>query len=73
MRVALPASLFSIGIEVSRLYHAHRIDSMGSTTVGSLVLGYDFVWSDLACYAVGVGLGILIERTSRSHRPTPGT
>lgn len=29
--------------------------------LGGLVLGYDFVWSDLACYAVGVGLGVVVE------------
>jgi hypothetical protein len=26
-----------------------------------LVLGFDFVWNDLACYAAGVGPGILID------------
>ena len=26
-----------------------------------LVLGFGFLWSDLACYAVGVGLGVIVE------------
>jgi Protein of unknown function (DUF2809) len=70
-RVALLALAFSIVIEVSQLYHARWIDSIRRTTIGGLALGFDFVWSDLACYAVGVGLGILIEWTIRYHRP-PG-
>lgn len=59
-RVALLAHGFSIVIEVSQLYHAPWIDSIRRTTVGGLVLGYGFVWSDPACYAVGVGLGVVI-------------
>jgi hypothetical protein len=70
-RVALLALLFSVVIEISQLYHAPWIDSIRSTRVGGLVLGFDFVWSDLACYAVGVGLGILIERVSLHKRSTP--
>ena len=64
-RVALLAMSFSILIEMSQLYHAPWIDSIRQTTLGGLVLGFDFVWSDLACYAVGVGIGVLIEVTRR--------
>jgi Protein of unknown function (DUF2809) len=62
-RVALLAMCFSVLIEMSQLYHAPWIDSIRHTTLGGLVLGFDFVWSDLACYAVGVGIGMLIEGT----------
>ena len=55
------------------MYHAPWIDSIRRTTPGGLVLGFDFVWSDLACYAVGVGLGILIEPASPHDRSAPGT
>ena len=37
------------------------IDSIRHTTLGGLVLGFGFLWSDLACYAAGVGLGVTIE------------
>ncbi len=67
-RVALLAISFSVAIEVSQLYHAPWIDSIRGTTVGGLVLGFGFLWSDLACYAVGVGLGILIEQMSLPNR-----
>ena len=46
--------------------------SIRRTTPGGLVLGFDFVWSDLTDYAVGVGLGILIEPASPHDRSVPG-
>ena len=64
-RVALLAMSLSVLVEVGQLYHAPWIDSIRRTRLGGLILGYDFVWSDLACYAVGVVLGILIERIGR--------
>lgn len=62
-RVAVLALVCSLLIELSQLYHARWIDTLRHTTLGGLVLGYGFLWSDLVCYAVGVGLGALIERT----------
>jgi hypothetical protein len=62
-RVAASALFLSVLIEVSQLYHARWIDAVRQTRLGGLVLGFDFVWSDLACYAVGIGLGVLIERS----------
>jgi hypothetical protein len=59
---------FSIAIELSQLYHAPWIDSIRHTTLGGLILGFDFVWSDLVCYAVGVGIGVLM--TSPCLRPS---
>ena len=37
------------------------IDSIRRTTLGGLALGHGFLWSDLACYAAGVGQGVVIE------------
>ena len=58
------AMAFSVAIELSQLYHAPWIDSIRHTTLGGLILGFGFLWSDLVCYAVGVGLGVAIEITS---------
>jgi hypothetical protein len=72
-RVALLAISLSVLVEAGQLYHAPWIDSIRRTTVGGLALGFDFVWSDLACYDGGVALGILIERTTLLRRSAPGT
>ena len=59
--IALLTMAFSVAVEISQLYHAPWIDFIRQTTLGGLILGFGFLWSDLACYAVGVGLGVAIE------------
>ncbi len=63
-RVAILALVLSVLVEVSQSYHAPWIDSIRRTALGGLVLGWGFLWSDLACYAAGVGLGAITERAS---------
>jgi hypothetical protein len=48
-------------VEISQLYHAPWIDSIRNTTLGGLVLGFGFLWSDLACYTLGIIIGALAE------------
>ncbi|HHB1653163.1 MULTISPECIES: DUF2809 domain-containing protein [Bacillus cereus group] len=60
-KLAFISLMFCYGIEVSQLYHANWIDSIRATTLGGLVLGYGFLWSDLVAYTIGVGVGILCE------------
>ena len=68
--IAFLAITLSVAIEISQLYHAPWIDSIRQTTLGGLILGFGFLWSDLACYTGGVGLGVMIDRFSgRSWRP----
>ncbi len=59
--VAIAAIAFSFGIELSQLYHATWIDALRSNPLGGLVLGFGFLWSDLVCYTVGVGVGFAME------------
>jgi hypothetical protein len=59
--VAFLAMAFSVAIELSQLYHTPWLDSIRQTTLGGLILGFGFLWSDLACYAAGVGIGIILE------------
>lgn len=54
---------FSYCIEISQLYQADWINAIRGTTLGALVLGHGFLWSDILCYTVGVGLAILIDFT----------
>lgn len=60
-------------IEVSQLYKAPWIDSIRGTTLDALVLGHGFLRSDLASYAVGVGVGIVIEGVGLHDQPATGT
>jgi Protein of unknown function (DUF2809) len=60
-RVAAAAFGLSMLVEISQLYHAPWIDAIRQTTLGGLVLGFGFLWSDLVCYAVGGALGAAIE------------
>ena len=48
-------------VELSQLYHAPWIDSIRSTTLGGLVLGFGFLWTDFVCYLVGITAGALTE------------
>ncbi|MCA9130161.1 MAG: DUF2809 domain-containing protein, partial [Planctomycetales bacterium] len=50
-------------VEFSQLYHASWIDSIRRTTLGGLVLGFGFLWSDLVCYGIGITLGVVAEWT----------
>jgi membrane-bound acyltransferase YfiQ involved in biofilm formation len=63
--VAIGSLVFSFLIEFSQLYHSQWIESIRHTTLGGLILGYGFLWSDLVCYTIGVGIGILFENLLR--------
>ncbi|MEM5687378.1 DUF2809 domain-containing protein [Bacillus cereus] len=60
-KLAFISLMFCYGIEVSQLYHAEWIDSIRATTLGGLVLGYGFLWSDLVAYTIGVGLECFVN------------
>lgn len=65
-RVAAGAAIFSLAIEISQLYHAPWIDAIRGTRLGGLVLGFGFLWSDLACYAAGIALVVVLDRAVTS-------
>ncbi len=66
--LAAGALLFAFGIEGAQLYHAPWIDAVRATRAGALVLGHDFVWSDLLCYAAGVLLAAAADLRLRARR-----
>lgn len=59
--VAAVAVLFSYGIEFSQLYHSAWIDAVRQTRIGGLILGFGFLWSDLASYFAGIFIGVSFE------------
>lgn len=60
-RVAMIGIVFCYIIEISQLYHANWIDNIRATTLGGLVLGYGFSWSDLLAYAMGIAVGVGVD------------
>ena len=66
--VAIAALLFSFAIETSQLSRAAWLETLRHTTLGALILGHGFLWSDLAAYSAGValcaGLSFIVNRKS---------
>ena len=65
VKVALIAGLLSLAVEVSQLYHAAWIDQIRQMRLGGLLLGHGFLWSDLICYCLGIGVGAFLEWSAR--------
>lgn len=61
LKIAGLACLFSLCIEVSKFYHSDWFDAVRSTTLGRLVFGWVFSWSNLLCYLIGIMVGVLWE------------
>lgn len=70
---ATVALALAFGVEFSQLYRAPWIDSIRHTTLGALVLGHGFLWSDLVCYAVGILMGSCAEYAIRHFSAVPET
>ena len=60
-KIALIGIAFCYPIEFSQLYQANWINEIRRTTIGGLVLGYGFLWSDLLAYFIGISVGAAIE------------
>lgn len=67
-KLAFISLIFCYGIEMSQLYHAEWIDNIRATTLGGLVLGCGFLWSDLVAYTIGIGVGFLFEFILRTNK-----
>lgn len=61
-RIAMYSLLFCYVIEISQLYQAPWINAIRNSTIGALVLGSGFLWSDLLAYALGIGLAFFTEK-----------
>ena len=60
--LAVTALSISFAVEFSQMYHAPWIDSIRHTTLGALVLGQGFLWSDLLCYTAGVAFAVAVDQ-----------
>ena len=55
-------------VEVSRLAHTPWLDAFRLTTAGALLLGRIFSLWNLLAYAVGIALGVWIDRLAQPRR-----
>ncbi|TCC97185.1 ribosomal maturation YjgA family protein [Pedobacter hiemivivus] len=63
-KVALISLSVCYFIEISQLYHASWIVQIRNTTIGALVLGHGFLWSDMIAYTVGTAIVYFITLCS---------
>lgn len=58
----LAACCYTLGVldELSQLIDTSWADSIRSTTIGKLMFGVGFVWSDLLCYLIGTLLASVL-------------
>lgn len=61
LKVAVITLIFTYLIEISQLFHPQWLEDLRSIKLFALVLGYDFLWSDIAAYTLGVCTGALVE------------
>ena len=72
--LAAVALVLTYCVEFSQLYRAEWIDAFRKTFLGAVSLGSGFLWSDLVCYTVGCGAGVLVdiaEKVSRGEKRRP--
>ncbi|WP_338778742.1 DUF2809 domain-containing protein [Metabacillus sp. FJAT-52054] len=50
------AGFYCLLTECSQLYQAAWINDIRGTSLGGLILGYGFLWTDLAAYAIGISI-----------------
>ena len=63
--LAAAALAISFGVELSQLAHPRWLDDLRQQPGVALVLGHDFVATDLVCYTAGVALAWAIDLVRR--------
>jgi hypothetical protein len=61
LKSAIYAIIFCFTIEFLQLYHAPWIESLRHTKIGGLILGFEFLWSDLLSYTIGIFIAFIID------------
>ena len=70
--VALWGLAVAFVVELSQTAHLPWLDMVRRHHLGALVLGQGFLWSDLACYAVGVAAAFLVDTAWQRRRRVLG-
>lgn len=53
--------IFSYGIELSQFNKEQWLMDLRATRLGALILGHDFLWSDMICYTIGIVIAFAID------------
>jgi len=61
LKIALITAAISYGVELSQLYQAEWINTIRENSFVALILGNNFLWSDLLCYTAGACLAAVID------------
>lgn len=67
---AVCALVTSFAVEFSQLIKWEWLTRVRSTTIGHLLLGQGFLWSDLIAYTVGIAAALLCTVTARKKFDT---
>jgi hypothetical protein len=57
----IAALVFCYAIEISQLNQSEWLNQWRRTTIGGLILGFGFLWSDFLMYTIGIGLAALLD------------
>ena len=60
-QIVLPL-LFCFAIEIQQLSTTKALVAIRETTLGHYVLGQGFLWSDLLCFTMGIGLAYAVDQ-----------
>ncbi len=62
-KVTLALIVFCWFVEASQAFHTPWLDSFRDTTLGGLLLGHGFLWSDIVAYTAGVVSAYFVDKT----------
>lgn len=54
--------MVTIGIEISQLWKPEWLETIREKPIFGFLLGRTFLWSDVACLVVGVGVAVCVDR-----------
>jgi hypothetical protein len=57
----IAALTFCYAIEISQLNQSEGLNELRRTTLGGLILGFGFLWSDFLMYTIGIGLAAWLD------------
>jgi hypothetical protein len=67
IKTAVVILIFSFVIEILQYFQYVQVLGLGDSTIANILLGNYFAWEDLAAYAFGILIVIVVERSMNSQ------